>query len=374
MKNKVLLSVGGTGGHIYPAIALAQALTKHNPCIELLFAGGNLSTNRFFDQTALPYRNISCGPLSTRNLVKSIFNAGNIIKGVWESKKIFREFKPDLVIGFGSYHTFPTMLAAKICHIPMMLHASDSIPGKVIRFFSRFAITTTIQFPESALWLRGKSIEVNVPLRSGFRKEMHSMEYCRSYFKLKETCPTLLIFGGSQGAAFINEITAAAIIENSRFFTNNLQIIHLTGCPKTAALLQRKYQEAGIYACVKDFETKMELAWQAASLIVSRAGATTIAEQLEFEIPGILIPYPHAADRHQEKNALFMEQHIGAVKMALESKLDKHLLAEYLQSFLENENFNLQEKQEAIRSYKKNHKPKDLCSLVLEQLDKEYPK
>jgi UDP-N-acetylglucosamine--N-acetylmuramyl-(pentapeptide) pyrophosphoryl-undecaprenol N-acetylglucosamine transferase len=361
MKKKALISVGGTGGHIYPAIALAQQLKKSTPALELLFIGGNLSSNRFFQGAGMPHRAISCGALSPNKPLQSLTNLGKIIKGIWESKQVISQFQPDIMIGFGSYHTFPTMIAAMLSKVPFLLHASDSIPGKVIRLFSKYAIATSIHFPSTAQWLYGNSVHVSMPLREGFKFGLYSKEYARAYFQLEENCRTILIFGGSQGAAFLNHL----IVEVESSYFGGFQVIHITGNKEASATLREKYRQAGVRAAVKEFEPRMELAWQAADCVISRAGAATIAEQLEFEVPGILIPYPHAAENHQEKNALFMSETVGCAQMILEAHFNKDVLKTCFQ-----DQQKLLAMQEAIRLYKKKYKPRELCSLVLEQLDR----
>lgn len=361
MKKKVLISVGGTGGHIYPAIALAQQLKKIEPLLELKFIGGNLSTNRFFQGTEMLHKTISCGPLSPKKPLQSIANLGKIIKGVWESRETIQQFQPNILIGFGSYHTFPTMIAATLLKIPFLLHASDSVPGKVIRLFSRYAIATSTLFPSTEQWLNGSSVHVKMPLREGFKFGVNSKSEARKYFKLNENSKTLLVFGGSQGAAAINKIVVETITNQ----VSEFQIIHLTGNVDASLELRKKYQQAGVQAVVKEFEPKMELAWEAADFVIARAGASTLAEMLEFEVPGILVPYPYASENHQEKNAIFMSETIGCAQMILEKNLSKDMILNTLKNDLQ-----LLKMKEELQTYKKKYKPRELSSLVLEQLEK----
>lgn len=362
MRKKVLVSVGGTGGHIYPAVALAQTLCQQEPSLELLFVGGHLSNNRFFQNFSFDYRNISCASLSFKKPFTSFLNLHKIWAGIKESQAIFRRFCPDLMIGFGSYHTLPTMIAAKLEGIPYFLHASDTIPGKVIRLFSRYAIATSIHFPETESWLQGRCIQVKMPLRDGYKFGYSSKEEARRYFNLEQNKVTLLAFGGSQGASSLNRVIESTLTTYFR----NIQIIHLTGHQETTLKLQKKYTQMGLKAYVADFEPRMDLAWQAADVAISRAGALTLAEQIEFEVPGILVPYPHAADNHQEKNALSIAGKIGSVQMILESNLTPKTLGSSLDEFLEEEN--LERRRENFRSYKKNHTFTDLSTLLLEEL------
>lgn len=364
MRKKILISVGGTGGHIYPAMGLAQQLLKADPDLGLLFVGGHLADNRYLNKQAFSHKSISCGSFTSKNPFSLLSSMGRIAKGVRESCHVIEDFKPNLIVGFGSYHTFPTMVAAKLCRVPILLHASDSIPGKVIRLFSGSAVATGIQFPDTARWLRGNAVEVGMPLREGFRLGACSQAEARNYFQINESKSTLLVFGGSQGAAAINNLISESIVGELGHLKDVLQVIHVTGNAESSAKLRLLYQRAGIMACVKDFETRMDQAWQAATFVISRAGAASIAEQFEFEVPGILIPYPHAADNHQEKNAIFMADKVGAAEMFKEAQLDGKKLCQAIRSFLTGNCEKASRMQEAIRHYKKQARTVDLCALV----------
>jgi UDP-N-acetylglucosamine--N-acetylmuramyl-(pentapeptide) pyrophosphoryl-undecaprenol N-acetylglucosamine transferase len=367
-KKKVLISAGGTGGHLYPALALAQQLKKALPSIEILFVGGKLEGNPYFDRHSLAYKSISCAAVSTKCPFQLVKNIGHILTGISESRHIIKEFQPHLLVGFGSYHTFPAMAAAKLCQIPLVLYAADSHPGKVIRLFSRFAVATAIQFQKakSALW--GKTEVVRMPLREGFRLGTSTLSTARDYFQLDKRRTTLLVFGGSQGSSAINKCVAETFLQPLRSHAPNVQVIHLTGNTETTEDLRKKYNEAGFKAYVANFETRMDLAWQAANLVISRAGAATIAEQIEFQVPGILIPYPHASEAHQEKNAWFMAESIGGGKVLLESDLTPHTLSQALLEFFDKDERKIQTSRDSIEAYKKNHQPKELYSFVLEKL------
>lgn len=359
MKKRLLISAGGTGGHIYPAIALAKALGSE---VDILFIGGLLSSNTYFQGSGIPFKTISCGPLSMQKPMASMANVGNILKGMWECRQVFQEFNPDLLVGFGSYHTFPVMAYAWLAKIPYILHASDSIPGKVIRLFSKHAIATSIHFPKTSQYLKGPAVRVKMPLREGFRLGSFTKKEARSYFGLNEKDPVVLIFGGSQGAASLN----AVALETLSTYSKNIQVIHIIGKGADCKAFHDKYFSAGIQASVKEFEPRMELAWHAADAVISRAGASTIAEQIEFEVPGIYVPFPRASENHQELNARHMTNTIGCSQMILESKLSQEELKRSLSNILGDQD-RLREK---IKVYKNLHQPINLADLVIEQLHK----
>lgn len=374
MQKKILITVGGTGGHVYPALSLAQQLKSSHPQLDILFAGGNLIANRYFEHGSFPYSSISCGSFAKKNPFSLTSACFSIAKGLWQSRRILKDFMPDLVVGFGSYYTLPTLLAAKLGKFPIVLHESNSIPGKVNRLMSPHAVLTGIHFPGTASLLKGKTIEVGMPLREGYKQGNNSSEICASYFQLEtdKNKKTLLVFGGSQGAQALNQLVADTLSQYRTLLAPQLQIIHLTGNNETVAPFKQAYQQSGISACVKDFEKRMDLAWQAADLVISRAGAGTIAEEMEFEVPGILIPYPHAADSHQEKNAAFMVQTVKGAEMFHEKILTSEHLKNALSSFLENNAAKLKTMKNLIQIYKENARQTDFCSLIISILKMYY--
>lgn len=355
MKKKIMIAVGGTGGHVFPAMAFAEQQQKSDA--DILFVGGGLSHNRYFNQNAFPYHSVACGAIFKKSPLAVLRGIWNIAKGIQQSFKIIRHFKPDIVVGFGSYHSFPPLIAARMTKTPYILHEANSIPGKVIRFFSKHAVVTGIHFPQAASLLKGKTAEVGMPLRSHFNHEKSSPDAAFEYFQLNPTKKTILVFGGSQGAHAINKLFSQALIKIAQ---NQLQILHFTGNQLTADELRDYYRSHQIEACVKEFESRMDLAWQVADIVISRSGAGTIAEQLEFEVPGILIPYPLAADNHQEYNADFLVNTVrGGIKLR-EKNLDASILADAIKQTLEQQ----KQLQQAISHYKQSVKTTTLQVLV----------
>jgi len=361
MRKKILIATGGTGGHIYPAIALAQQITKDHPLSEVLFVGGGLAGNKYFEGHTYNFSSISCGAFTKKSPVAISRSLMNISRGVWQSRNIIRQFKPDVVVGFGSFYSFPPLIAAKLQSIPIILHEANSIPGKVNRLMAPWAAAVGVHFPQTIDLLKGNRIEVGMPLRTGFRHGIIDVIEARRYFGLNPNSRTLLVFGGSQGARTIND----KVKETLKYLRNRIQIqvIHIAGDIAGAEELQREYSESGIIACVKPYENRMDMAWQAADLVICRAGAGTIAEQFEYEVPGIFIPYPRAADNHQEYNANFIVKTVGGGKMIKEEFFDERLLAYNLIEFF-NDDVLLKNMRASIMDYKKRSRTQDLCSLI----------
>lgn len=362
MNKKVVITVGGTGGHVYPAMALAKQLIKAN--IDVVFVGGGLKQNRYFDKEQFAFLEVSCGSLSFSKPLTSLRNLGRIVKGIWSSLKFFKKHKPNLVIGFGSYHTFPTLIAAKPARIPIILHEANRIPGRVNRLFSPIVKFTGVHFSDTAKMLKGKAIEIPIPLREGYHLGTVSKQEAKKSYGLDESLPALLVFGGSLGAQSLNTLVTGAVKHLPGTIRKQFQIIHIAGTEAQADSLTKTYAELQIKACVKAFEKRMDIAWQAADLLISRAGAGTIAEATEFEVPGIFIPYPEAMDNHQESHADYMAEVIQGGIKGREKELTCERLAELMETLLIKDTDRRAAMSNAIHAYKNKSQTKDLFSVV----------
>jgi len=366
MFGKILIATGGTGGHIYPAIALSQQLTREVPECQLLFIGGGLDKNRYFNPSPFAFRTIHCGNFVNKSPLAVATSLMNITKGVWQSRKIIREFTPDVVVGFGSFYAFPPLIAAKFLGVPIILHEGNSVPGRVNRFAAPWAEYIGVHFPETARLLKGKAVEVGMPLRDGFCFVRGKKVTAKEHYGFKKDQPVILIFGGSQGSQMINRNCSSVLSRLSNKLP--FQVLHLTGNEQIIPQLEEKYRQSGVRAYVKAFENNMQMAWHAADLMIGRSGAGTIAEQLEFEIPGILIPFANASENHQDHNADFMAATVGGAVKIEEAELMEDRLTECVQQLMKDNGMMLRAMQDTIRTYKMRVRTKDLCSLVKELL------
>jgi UDP-N-acetylglucosamine--N-acetylmuramyl-(pentapeptide) pyrophosphoryl-undecaprenol N-acetylglucosamine transferase len=357
---RVLITAGGTGGHLYPAQALAQQLLHSSGAINVLFVAGGLGNNRYFDRSNFSFQEIACHPLLSRHPLKMLKGAFHLFKGIQQSIAILKKYRPDVVVGFGSYYTIPILLASKWLKIPIVLHEANSIPGRANKWLAPLATCVGIHFPSTAAFFKGQTVEVGLPLRNGYQLTAITKENACAYYGLSVQHPILLIFGGSQGARAINQIMRNCL---GVFQHLSLQIIHLTGDAETAAELSALYVSHQIRASVKTFETQMQMAWRAADGFVGRSGASTIAEAIEFEVPGILIPYPFATDQHQEKNADFLVQSVGSAWKLLERELTPKHLSETIEAFYEIKQ--LLAFKQALRAYKQRPHQMTLSQLIL---------
>lgn len=316
MKPRILLTVGGTGGHVFPAVALAEELSSKYDC-DILFAGGKLGQNPYFEKKVFDYREVDCGKLSIVPW-KFLLSSYSMVKGVFESLRIISRYNPDAVIGFGSYYTLPVIVASKLLGRPIFLHEANSIPGRLNRWLAPFAEKTWVHFPAAAALLKGNVAFGGMPLRPNFRKGLVTKEAARRHFQLDPSLMTILVFGGSQGAQKINALFSEAALFHFKDYLAPFQVLHFTGNHADAAKLMERYVSGGIPAYVRPFEKRMDMAWAAADIAVTRAGAASIAEQIEYEVPGVLIPYPYATDAHQDKNADFLVETKLAMKVVEE--------------------------------------------------------
>jgi UDP-N-acetylglucosamine--N-acetylmuramyl-(pentapeptide) pyrophosphoryl-undecaprenol N-acetylglucosamine transferase len=365
---KVIFAAGGTGGHLFPAQGLAEQIQKNKPEMELLFAGANLSKNIHFDKTQFSFYDITSMTPFGGNIFQALKSLGLLFQGIFESFSLLSEKKPDLVIGFGSFHSFPVVCAAVIKKIPLVLFESNSIPGKVIKFFSKKAIVTGIYFEEAKQYLKGKTVEVEIPFKHSQSRHLVPRENACHLLGLDPNLPTLLVFGGSQGAKQINEhlVELLPILKKEVFF----QLIHLTGDEEFATRVHVLCTALKIPCFVKKFETRMNLVWSAADLALCRSGAMTLSEILYYEVPAILVPYPFSSDQHQLKNALFLEQKVGgAIHFPQQSVTVALLFEKILRLILVNspERF---EMKKGIKAFKSQQKKEDFSNVITTILER----
>lgn len=304
----VLIAVGGTGGHLLPAQQLANDLAD----VQILFAGFGLESSRFFQRDRHAFRAIASAPLRlTPRGVYAFLVA--MVCGTWQALRLLRSFKPEFVIGFGSYHSFPVLLAAALLRKKIILFEANCLLGKVNQFFIPFAHRIGTQFP---LQLRRECLVSLLPWKEFKIIDQH---YARQTLGLELERPTILVFGGSQGALFLNRALPNVI-------SSSVQVIHLTGSEATVQEVKERYLSAGIRAVVVAFEKEMSLVYAAADCAICRAGASTIAELIRAELPALLIPFPFAAEDHQRINAEFLAKKIGGAKMLLERQAQEEVL------------------------------------------------
>jgi UDP-N-acetylglucosamine--N-acetylmuramyl-(pentapeptide) pyrophosphoryl-undecaprenol N-acetylglucosamine transferase len=354
MPKKIVIAAGGTGGHLFPAQALARKIEKEHPDITLSFMAKGLEENPYFDRH-FPFYDIPSGTISSHP-IESLRGLSSLARGTRRAIRILSVLKPDLVIGFGSYHGAPALAAAAWQHIPYILHEANAIPGRVIRLFSRWALWTGSFFPCGEKSLHGEVRHVSIPLREEFN-QMPTRHEALDYFHLDHDKTTCLVFGGSQGAEKINELVGQA----AKMLPGNIQLLHFTGKKKPP--LGTYYEDLGIRAYTTPFEPNMQFAWAAADAVLARSGASTIAEALFARVPSFLIPFPFGQDRHQEKNGEYVVETIKGGTLLRQDECTPERLGRELQQFLAPDA--LAEMRNNIDQFYKQSKPKDFYEEVI---------
>jgi len=297
---RIIIAGGGTGGHIFPAIAIANALKEKSPQVDILFVGakGKMEMEKV-PEAGYAIKGIDIAGYNRSSLVKNLSLPVKLVTSFYQVKNIIKAFKPDAVIGVGGYSSFPVLRYAQMRGIPTFIHESNSYAGKSNILLGKKATKVFVAsdgmykfFPENVIIKTGNPIRKNIATNNTERND------AIKYFGLKEDKTTLFVTGGSLGAISINQAIAASIdtITNA-----GIQIIWQTG--KGNAELYESLVENNHQVWISDFIKDMSTAYAAADLVVSRAGAMAVAEICVAKKPVIFVPYPFAAEDHQTANA-----------------------------------------------------------------------
>lgn len=295
---RLLLTGGGTGGHLFPAVATAQEFQDRYPGTEVIFVG----TTRKIDTKSLENygfesRTITCYGLKGKNILQLLKAVATLPVAYVQASRIIREFKPDVILGVGGYVTGPVVAAGKNLGVPTVIHEQNSIPGLANRKLGKIVDKICLSLPGSSTCFdENKTVYTGNPVRKKI------LELAKSDYK---PCPdkfTLLVLGGSQGAQALNNLIPQALLGLSDDLRSRLSVIHQTGSMDVDEV-RKAYGDGGIAAQVEPFFSDMDKVYMDTQLLISRAGATTLAEAAVLGIPAILIPYPYATDNHQLVNA-----------------------------------------------------------------------
>ena len=328
---KVIIAGGGTGGHIFPAVAIANALKKIDPAIDILFVGakGKMEMEKI-PEAGFPIIGIDIAGYNRSSLIKNISLPYKLVQSYFQVTKILKSFNPDAVIGVGGYSTFPILRLAQTKKIPTFIHEANSLPGKSNLMLAKRASRIFAPSEGMEKYFAAERIIVSGnPVRDIFSKNI-SKEEALNFFGLKPGIKTVLVIGGSLGAKSINTI----IEENIDIFKkNNLQLIWQTGKEFAGNAARAEEERTNIWT--NAFINQMEYAYAAADVVIARAGAMTVAEICVVRKPAIFVPYPFAAEDHQTANALFLTKKNAAMMVA--GKDVKTLLIPTLLELINNE-------------------------------------
>lgn len=328
----IVLAGGGTGGHLYPALAIADEIKKLAPTSKILFVGTKDKIEaRVVPQRGYDFRTIWISGFHRRLTLNNLLFPVKVLVACLQSFFLIKQHKPDLVVGTGGYVCGPVLSVASWLGIPILVHESNSYPGVTTRLLAHRATKVLVAFEETKRWLKRKdNVElVGTPTRSELGKAERAGAL--DFFALDPTKKTVLVFGGSLGATSINTAMVNLLDELQR---NNVQLIWQTGqsgFERIRATVGNKN-----IGWIGPYIDRMDYAYAAADVVVCRSGALTIAELTRVGLPAILVPYPHAAADHQTANARTLVE-AGAAIMVKDDELQIRLGRELTQLLMNDE-------------------------------------
>ena len=297
---RIIIAGGGTGGHIFPAIAIANAIKKLAPQTEILFVGakGKMEMEKV-PQAGYRIEGLSIAGFNRSSLIKNILLPYKLIKSILQVRKLFKLFKPTAVIGVGGYSSYPVLRYAQARGIKTFIHESNSFAGKSNMLLGKKATKIYVATDGMEKFFPVKKILVTGnPVRETIAKSAVTREDALRFFNLDPYKKTIVAIGGSLGAKSINEVLSANLDE---FEKNNIQLVWQTGKPYVAIAKQKALDKPNVW--VNDFIIQMEYAYAAADVVISRSGAMAIAELCVQKKAALFVPYPFAAEDHQTVNA-----------------------------------------------------------------------
>lgn len=310
---RILIAASGTGGHLFPAIAVAQKLTDCE--IEWLGVNDRLETNLVPEK--YPLHTVTAKGLQG-NPIRKIFNALQLLQSIFQTRKILRDRQIDLIFTTGGYIAAPAIIAAKLQNIPVILHESNVLPGKVTRFLGKYATALIVGFQESVKYFpQAKVIHLGTPIRAEFLSPQ----------PLDLAIPpnrfVILVMGGSQGAVGINQLVRQCA---ANWIADGAFIIHLTGKndPDVDSFQDPNY-------VTLPFSDQIAALLQRADFVISRSGASALTELTIAKVPSLLIPYPYAAEDHQTLNAQVFAKHQAGILVQQQDLTPESLTAMVLE-------------------------------------------
>ena len=366
---RIVVSGGGTGGHIYPALAVCEGLKRIAPDTELLYIGSATGMETgIVPQQGIPFQTVTADKLRKVVSLSTLKVAGSLMKGFSEARTYLKAFKAEAVIGAGGYVAGAAVLAGASMGLPTLILAPDLVPGRTNLLLSKFARKICVSFPESIeKFPAGKTVVTGFPLRSRViaGEETTPQEARAKFAGLNPDAFTVLVVGGSQGARAINHL----IVESAASLMNSgMQILHQTGS-KNIAEVEKRANELGLVQsggyCPVAFlnEEQVPLAFRAASVIVCRGGMSTLSETMANGTPALVIPLPTAYADHQTANAKALEA-AGGGRCLVESGLTVETLISELRRLYASPD-ELKTMSEKSRSVGKVHAADEVAKLAL---------
>jgi len=331
---RVMIAGGGTGGHLFPGLAVAEEFRSRDASTEVIFVGTESGIEaRIVPREGYPIRFLRAEGLVGVTFIKKIKAIIKMGLSMIDSYRIIHAVRPDIVIGVGGYASGAVVLLACLMSIPTMILEQNSVPGLTNQILGKLVNTVCITYQESiSFFAKAKTFLTGNPVRVDIFKGNAEAGY--RLFSLEKGLFTVFAFGGSSGARSMNRslVDALQYLQDLR---DKIQFLHQTG-EKDYEYIRNAYRESGFQGTIAPFVYQMGEAYAVADLVISRAGATTLAELTALGKPAILIPYPFAAGNHQEMNARKLQE-IGAAKMILDRELRGETIAGIIKELFINE-------------------------------------
>ncbi|MFM6948900.1 MAG: undecaprenyldiphospho-muramoylpentapeptide beta-N-acetylglucosaminyltransferase [Aquirufa sp.] len=361
MSKKIIISGGGTGGHIYPAIAIANALKDIDGSIQFLFVGaeGKMEMEKVpkagYDIVGLPIAGIN-----RQSIFKNLALPFKLIKSLTKAFSLINEFKPDLAIGVGGYASGPMLISAWMKGIPFVIQEQNSYAGITNKLLASKAEKIFVAYPKMEQFFpKEKILLLGNPVRKDLIETKEKKVKAAEFFGLEPTLPTILIIGGSQGARSINQAILAGL---DKFLSNPCQIIWQTGIPFEKEAKAAVSKTPSLKAYVSAFIYEMDFAYSMADLVISRAGALSVSEICLAGKASVLVPLPSAAEDHQTQNAKSLEVENAAI-LVKDIEAKEKLVDTALNTL--NNNFLLKELEESSKKLAKPEAANEIAQTIL---------
>lgn len=364
---KVVISGGGTGGHIYPAVAIIEELKRRDENIDILYIGSkNSMESELIPSLEINYKSIDSMGLPrkiNKKFFKSVFT---LIKGLRQARKILNEFKPDVVIGTGGFVTGPVLYKAGKMGIYTIFHEQNSYPGITNRILSRYVNAMAVTFKESIKFFKNneKCIITGNPIRNRF--ETLNREESLKFFGIDKTSKNVFSFGGSNGSEELNKAIVGVL---DKFYNNDkISLIHVTGklnYDKFFEEIKNKEIKIGNNVKILPYITEMDKAYGISDLVITSSGAITLAEISKIGLASILIPKAYTTENHQEFNARAYKN-IGASELILEKELNSDLLWENIEKIIFDDD-KLNQMKENAKKFATPNAVKDFVSIFYDK-------
>ncbi len=323
---RVLIACGGTGGHVFPGVAIAEGLRGRGHDVALILSQKKIDEIVMREHRQIPVFTLPAVGSPALLSPRIVLFLLRFISSIWKARAIIREYAPDVILGMGGFTSMPPLVVGRKMGIPTLLHDANAIPGRANRLGVRFATTVLVGWEAATTYLRHRNIRVvGTPIRGNLRVEQAEPETSGALFGLNPAKPVLLVIGGSQGARGLNRLVVDALPALARAVPD-LQLLHLSG-ELDFAEVEAGYRGCSLAYHVAPFWHEMGQIYAITDLVVARSGASTLNELAVLGIPAVLIPYPYAADDHQRANARIFAD-AGAALLADEATTTPEGLAD----------------------------------------------